>query len=116
MSDTSETHAIDEKKETTSPTPTDPANEASTFFSNLGVQLLTLLILVIAGGLMLWSARVAQTNIMPTLIDAEPFTSAALSLATSPVNINIVKTTASNGEPTVKSTKIVSSLNFKKRL
>jgi hypothetical protein len=106
MSDTSETPAIDEKKETTSPTPTDPATEAGTFFSNLGVQLLTLLILVIAGGLMLWSARVAQTNIMPTLIDAEPFTSAALSLATSPVNINVVKTTASNGEPTVKSTKI----------
>ena len=106
MSDASETPDIDEKKETTNPTPTDPATEASTFFSNLGVQLLTLLILVIAGGLMLWSARVAQTNLMPTLIDAEPFTSAALSLATSPVNINVVKTTASNGEPTVKSTKI----------
>ena len=106
MSDSSETPAIDEKKETTNPTPTDPATEAGTFFSNLGGQLLTLIIVIIAGGLMLWSARVAQTNLMPTLIDAEPFTSAALSLATSPVNINVVKTKDDNGEPIIKSTKI----------
>ena len=106
MSDTSETTAIDEKKETTNPTPTDPVTETTTFFSNLVQQLIILIVLIIAGGLMLWSARVSQTNLMPTIIEAEPFTSAPLTLATSPVNFNVIKTTDDNGQPIVKSTKI----------
>jgi hypothetical protein len=106
MSDTSETTAIDEKKETTNPTPTDPVTETTTFFSNLVQQLIILIVLIIAGGLMLWSARVSQTNLMPTIIEAEPFTSAPLNLATSPVNFNVIKTTDDNGQPIVKSTKI----------
>jgi hypothetical protein len=106
MSDTSETSAIDEKKETTNPSPTDPATETSTFFMNLVWQLFYLFILIIAGGSMLWSAKVAQTGLMPTDIDAEPFNSNTLQIPPIPINIDVVKTKDDSGDPIIKSTKI----------
>jgi hypothetical protein len=106
MSDTSETSAIDEKKESTNPSPTDPATETSTFFTNLVWQLFYLFILIIAGGSMLWSAKVAQTGLMPTDIDAEPFNSNTLQIPPVPINIDVVKTKDDSGDPIIKSTKI----------
>jgi hypothetical protein len=106
MSDTSETSAIDEKKESTNPSPTDPATETSAFFMNLVWQLFYLFILIIAGGSMLWSAKVAQTGLMPTDIDAEPFNSNTLQIPPIPINIDVVKTKDDSGDPIIKSTKI----------
>jgi hypothetical protein len=106
MSEPSETSAIDDKKESTNPSPTDPATETSTFFTNLVWQLFYLFIIIIAGGSMLWSAKVAQTGLMPTDIDAEPFNSSTLQIPPATINIDVVKTKDDNGDPIIKSTKI----------
>ena len=104
MSDTSDTAAIDDKKETT--TPTDPISESKTFFGALISQLFHLFIILIAGGAMLWSARISQTNLMPTDISCEPYIPAKTDIKVVPINIDIVKTSGANGKSEVQSTKL----------
>jgi hypothetical protein len=100
----SDTEAIDDKKETT--TPTDPISESKTFFGALINQLFHLFIIIIAGGAMLWSARISQTNLMPTDISCEPYVPAKTDIKVVPINIDIVKTSGANGKPEVQSTKL----------
>lgn len=109
MSDTSETSAIDDKKQTTSAPSTDPVTESKTFFGALVNQLFHLFVVIVAGGAMLWSARVSQTNLMPTDINCEPFAYSNTSINKGvpiTVNIDVVKMKDDKGVDKIKSTKL----------
>jgi hypothetical protein len=49
-------------------------NQTGSFLVGLGQQLFSLYIVTLVGGAVLWSARVAQTNILPTSLDSQAFT------------------------------------------
>jgi len=112
MSDTSETSAIDDKKQSSNTNTTNgnnPGSETKTFFGALIFQLFNLFILIIAGGAMLWSAKVAQTNLMPTDIDCAPYKMSETTINDGKpiiVNVDVVKSSNSQGTPEIKSTKI----------
>jgi hypothetical protein len=111
MSDTSETSAIDDKKQTTTSTSpaSDPVTETRTFFGALVNQLFHLFIVIVAGGAMLWSARVSQTNLMPTDLNCDPFTYSNTEINKGQpvtVNIDVVKMKNDQGKPGIKSTKL----------
>lgn len=109
MSDTSETSAIDDKKQTTTTTASDPITETKTFFGALINQLFHLFVVIVAGGAMLWSARVSQTNLMPTDLNCEPFAYSNTEINKDQpvtVNIDVVKMKDDQGTPGIKSTKI----------
>ena len=106
MSDTPESSAIDDKKET----PTDPISETKTFFNALIYQLFHLFIIIIAGGAMLWSAKVAQTNLMPNNLDCEPYNISETIINNGEpivVNIDVVKMKNDQGSNEIRSTKLV---------
>ena len=109
MSDTSETSAIDDKKQTTTSPASDPVTETRTFFGALVNQLFHLFIVIVAGGAMLWSARVSQTNLMPTDLNCDPFTYSNTEINKGQpiiVNIDVVKMKNDQGKPGIKSTKL----------
>lgn len=92
MSDTSQTSAIDIKK---SANTTEPVSPIGTFFGSLIFQLFHLFIIIITGACMLWSAKVAQTNLMATDFDNIPYKySRVNSLDTEGIliNVDVVKT------------------------
>ena len=82
---------IDERKQTNTEkiagTPFD-------YVKSLSNKLMTLGIMILIGGVMLYSCRVAQTNIIPTSFDCFPYTDEMPIISEVIVNIDIVKTEA----------------------
>jgi len=112
MTEETQTSAIDDKKETTAPP--DPGSETKTFFINLSKNLLYLLIVIVVGAAILWSARVAQTNLMPTDLACAPFTMSQVNINKGKpvcVNIDVVKMKNEEGKNEIKSTKIEFDIN-----
>ena len=99
MSSTSDTSAVDDKKTSTTTTST---GAPATFISNLANQLLHLSITILVGGMILYSAKVSQTNLMPTDLNCEPFQRSDIKLDEVQVNVDVVKIKGDT-----KSTKIV---------
>jgi len=66
--------------------------ESGNFIASLIGQLIILGILVIAGTCMLYTCRVAQSNILPTDINCSPYTNELPNILEKSVNIDIVKT------------------------
>jgi hypothetical protein len=63
--------AIDEKKQSNIPLPT---NAPGSLLLKLSGQLVYLFITIFVGGILLYSSKVAQSNIIPTDFDCEPYT------------------------------------------
>jgi hypothetical protein len=88
---TSDTAAIDDKKDTTPTTSPLSGVFAATMFS----KLLLLGIIVVTGTCMVYTCRVAQSNILPTDINLFPYTDIFPTINNGtdmPINIDIVKT------------------------
>ena len=106
MSDLSETSVIDKKKLTS--TSINPSSDSGNFFMNVVYQLLFLIVFIITGGAMLWSAKIAQTNLIPTDLYCEPFANStpSNSSGSTEVNIDVLKIKNQDGTSTIKSTKL----------
>jgi hypothetical protein len=85
---TSDTEAIDDKKDTT-PT-TNPLS--GTFMATMFSKLLLLGIIVVTGTCMVYTCRVAQSNILPTDLNCYPYTNMMPIIEDIPINIDVVKT------------------------
>ena len=89
---TSDTEAIDDKKDTT-PT-TSPFS--GTFMATMFSKLLLLGIIVVTGTCMVYTCRVAQSNILPTDLNCYPYTNIMPIINNGQgdisININVVKT------------------------
>ena len=75
---------------TTSSANTIPGNTGG-FLASLLFQLMILFFIILLGSIMLYSCRVAQSNILPTLSNCFPYTSIVAKLVEQIVNIDIVK-------------------------
>ena len=87
MSNT-DTSAIDEKKKTSSK----PKDSILSFFLAIAYQLIALGVLIIIGAMVLYTGKVAQSNILPTCLAFAPYTDITPPIKEIPIDINVVKT------------------------
>lgn len=88
MSDTTDTSYIEEQKNAGSTT----TNASLNFAKSTCKQLITIGIQIIIGSIVLYSCKVAQTNLLPTCSSAAPYTNVPSQLQDILVDINVVKT------------------------
>lgn len=88
MSDTTDTSYIEEQKNAGSTTTNASLNFAKSTFK----QLISIGIQIIIGSIVLYSCKVAQTNLLPTCSSAAPYTNVPSQLQDILVDINVVKT------------------------
>ena len=58
------------------------------FIKNLAIVTLFIILIIVLGSLIVYSGKVAQSNVLPTDINCFPYTSAVPSVAQIPININ----------------------------
>ena len=85
MSDT-DTSAIDEKKNTSSK----PKDALLNFVLVIAYQLAALGVLIIIGAMVLYTGKVAQSNILPTCLAFAPYTDVMPPIKEIPIDINVV--------------------------
>jgi hypothetical protein len=89
MSDTTDTSYIEEQKNAGSTT---TSNASLSFAMSTCKQLIALGTQIIIGSIVLYSCKVAQTNLLPTCSSASPYTNVPSQVQDILVDINIVKT------------------------
>jgi hypothetical protein len=89
MSDLQPTH-IEQKKQDKN-TGSQAGNQAGDFFLNLFAKLRTLAIVIIAGSIILYGARVSQANILPSDYNCFPYTDVIPTIGEAIINTDIVK-------------------------
>jgi hypothetical protein len=100
MSDTStsDTNAIDKARKST--TSVNYGSGYSGFLKSTIGQVGGLLLFVVVGSILLYSCKVAQSNLLPTCSTAEPYSNVAIQIQQIAADINIVKN--ANGEFSTK--------------
>lgn len=84
----SDTPAIDEKKNTSSK----PKDALLSFVLVIVYQLIALGVIIIIGAMVLYTGKVAQSNILPTCLSFAPYTDVIPPIKEIPIDINVVKT------------------------
>jgi len=100
MTESSDTSAIDEKKEESEPKEDNYITGVITFFTSSLATFLFILIYFALCGIILYSCKIAQSNILPTSINCFPYTSQKPSIE--PIDINIFTTLFTDPQVSMK--------------